>query len=131
MSIVLSARRFVLTGALSTLVHSSITIALVELANLHPSAANGLAYLTANIMSYVINTRWSFQSHYSLATWLRFILVSLMAFSLTVAIAWFVDLTGEHYLVGLSIIVTLVQIISFFAHRFFTYPPVPSSAGMP
>ena len=58
----------------------------------------------------------------SLATWLRFILVSLMAFSLTVAIAWFVDLTGEHYLVGLSIIVTLVQIISFFAHRFFTYP---------
>ena len=131
MSLILSARRFVLTGALATLVHSAITVALVELSHLHPSAANGLAFLAANIMSYVINTRWSFQSHYSFATWLRFILVSFLAGSLTVVIAWFVDWTGGHYLVGLSIIVTVVPMISFLAHRFFTYPPVSSSAGLP
>lgn len=131
MSLILSARRFVLTGALATLVHGAITIALVEFYHLHASAANALAYLAANIISYVINTRWSFQLRYSFVTWLRFILVSLLAGSLTVAIAWFVDWTGGHYLVGLGIIVTVVPMISFIAHRFFTYPPVSSGAGLP
>ena len=127
MSMILSARRFVLTGAVATLVHSSITVALVELAHLHPSAANGLAYLVASIVSYVINTRYSFRSHYSFATWLRFILVSLLAGSLAAAIAWFVDWTGGQYFVGLGIIVTVLPMFSFLAHRYFTYPLVSSS----
>ena len=130
MNLALSARRFVLTGALATLVHSAITIALVELVHLHPSAANGLAYLAANIMSYLINTRWSFQSNYSFATWLRFILVSILACSLTVAIAWLVDWAGGHYLVGLGIIVTLVPAMSFIAHRLFTYPVVSRNINL-
>ena len=131
MRLAISARRFILTGVLATLMHSVITIALVDLAHLHPSVANGLAYLAANIMSYVVNTRWSFQSHYSFPTWLRFILVSLLVGLLTVTIAWFVDWIGGHYLVGLGIIVTVVPMISFIAHRFFTYPLVSGSAGLP
>ena len=121
MTLLLSARRFALTGLVVTLTHVVMSIAAIEWLQLHPGAANGLAFLVANGLSYAINTRWSFQSQLSMKTWWRFFLVSAIAWILTVTIAWLAELAGSHYLVGIGLVVGIVPTFSFIAHRFFTY----------
>lgn len=131
MSLTFAAWRFALTGVIVTLVHIAVAVALIERLQFHPGAANGLAFVVANGLSYAINTRWSFQSRLSLNTWWRFILVSVVAWALTVALAWLVERAGGHYLVGIGLVVGLVPALSFAAHRFFTYPPSTRNTGLP
>jgi putative flippase GtrA len=121
MKLSVSAGRFALTGVAATLLHIAAAAALIEGFQWHPGTANGAAFILANGMSYVVNTRWSFRSRLNLDTWRRFIMVSLAAWGLTVAIAWGVEMAGGHYLLGIALVVSLVPALSFLGHRWFTY----------
>lgn len=131
MTLFISAQRFALTGVAITLAHIAVAIALIERFQFHPGSGNGLAFVVANGLSYAINTHWSFQSRLSLKTWWRFVLVSAMAWALTVVIAWLVERVGGHYLVGIGLVVGLVPTLSFVAHRFFTYPSSTRNTSLP
>jgi putative flippase GtrA len=121
MSLIVPAIRFALVGIIVTLVHVVVAIGLIEGMQMLPGAANGVAFALANLVSYVANTKWSFQTRLGLDTWKRFVIVSAAAWVLTVAITWGIDRAGGHYLLGISIVVTLVPALSFAAHRWFTY----------
>jgi putative flippase GtrA len=116
-----SALRFAITGAAATGLHVLVAVALIETVHLHPGIANGAAYIVANLFSYFVNTHWSFGATPQLANWSRFVLVSLIAWTLTVAITTAVAEGGGSYLLGIALVVTLVPFVSFFAHRHFTY----------
>lgn len=122
-----SARRFALVGLASTLLHIVVAVSLIEMMLMHPVGANGIAFIVANQFSYIANTLWSFQSELSLLVWLRFIIVSLGAWCLTLLIAWVVEYVGGHYLLGIGLIVITTPALSFAAHRLFTYqyPKIP------
>ena len=121
MSLIVPASRFALVGIAATLLHITLAIFLIEKLALSPGAANGIAYVLANMVSYIANTQWSFKSQLGLETWGRFVAVSAFAWGLTVGIASAVDRLGGHYLLGIGLVVSLVPVLSFFAHRCFTY----------
>lgn len=123
MRLATSAGRFALTGLMATVVHVAVAVTLIEGLRLHPAVANGAAFLLSNFLSFFINTLWSFQARLSLYVWLRFITVSAAAWVLTMAIAWCVERAGGHYLLGITAVVTVVPLLSFAAHRLFTYGP--------
>lgn len=121
MRLAVSATRFGLVGAGVTLIHILVATSLIEGLHSSPEVANGVAFVLANLLSYVANTRWSFQSRLGLGTWRRFVIVSFAASVLTVAIAWGVHRAGGHYMWGIALVVTVVPILNFVAHRLFTY----------
>lgn len=116
-----STLKFAMVGIVATVAHVVVATFLVEKGALHPSAANGLAFVVANFVSYIGNTRWTFNAHMDFYVWCRFVIVSLVAWSLTVSIAFAVEKAGGHYLLGIALVVTLVPVLAFFAHRMFTY----------
>ena len=120
--------RFALTGLAATLLHVVTATLLIEAAHWPPGWANGAAFLLANVASYTLHSRWTFRTRLSLATWRRFILVSVGAWALTVSISSTVATLGGHYLLGIALVTTIVPALSFLAHRFFTYRrPSPRS----
>lgn len=127
-----SALRFGLVGIAATLIHLAAAVALIEGGQVHPGIANGIAFVAANLVSYALNTRWSFSARMGLDTWSRYIGVSIAAWLLTVAIAWGVDVAGGHYLVGIGLIVMLVPVLTYTAHRNITYrSPAGTKANGP
>lgn len=112
---------FALAGAAASLTHVVTAIALIESLGLHPAAANGLAFAVATAVSYIGNTRWSFQARFGLTTAWRFLLVCLASGLLTMLIAAAVQRVDGHYLLGIALVLLLVPPVSFMAHRHFTY----------
>lgn len=113
--------RFGLTGALVTAVHTLIVVAGVESGIVRPALANGVAFCCATLLSYWINTRWSFGAVLRGATALRFLLVSLIGLCLAVAVAAAIDKAGFDYLLGIVAIVIAVPLVTFCMHNFWTY----------
>jgi len=117
--------RFALTGLLATLLHVATATLLIEAGHWSPGWANGAAFLLANVASYTFHSRWTFRARLSLATWRRFILVSVAAWALTVGLSSTVAALGGHYLLGIALVTTVVPAFSFLAHRGFTYRDSP------
>jgi putative flippase GtrA len=103
------------------MIHVIVATSLITIAHFHPALGNGLAFVIANLASYTANTRWSFNARMSYDNWRRFIVVSLVAWLLTVATAWIVEAVGGHYMIGIGLVVMLIPALTFTAHRTFTY----------
>lgn len=121
MNLSASAGRFALVGVAVTLIHVMVAAGLIEWGGIHPGVANGVAFLAANLASYAANTCWSFGARMHLGNWSRFIVVSLAAWVLTMAIASAVAEAGGHYLLGIALVVAVVPALTFVAHNGFTY----------
>lgn len=113
--------RFATVGILATLLHVAVASFLAAGQGVHPALANGVAFATANVAGYVLNSCWSFRARFSWSTWRRYILVSLGGLGLTVLVAWTVERAGGHYLSGIALTVSVVPVLNFLAHRHFTY----------
>lgn len=87
---------------------------------LHPGIANGVAFIIANLTSYVTNTCWSFEARMKLGNWGRFV-VSLVAWVLTIIIALALAESGYHYLPGIALVIAMFPALTFVAHQKFTY----------
>jgi putative flippase GtrA len=115
------AARFGLSGILVTALHAAIAVSFIELVFPNPPLANGIAYAIATVASYLINTLWSFSSPLQRQSFLRFLFVSGVGFSLTVTIAWLADLAGFSYWMGIACVVAIVPPVTFLMHAYWTY----------
>ncbi|SOZ37199.1 GtrA family protein [Cupriavidus neocaledonicus] len=113
--------RFAVSGATSTGVHVAITATLVSMFDATPVAANGVAFVSATLCSYLLNTLWSFSSRLHHHTLRRFAGVSLLGLALTVAIAWIAQWLGASYWAGLAGVVLTVPVFTYLLHRTWTY----------
>lgn len=121
MNIAPSVPRFVIVGITATCIHVAAAVTVIYAAHWHPSIANGIAFIVANLFSYAANTRWSFDDKMSMNSWYRFIFVSFIAWLLTIAISWLVAEAGGAYMLGILLVVILVSPLSYIGHRNFTY----------
>jgi putative flippase GtrA len=119
-----SAVRFGLAGLATTLLHIAIANALFHKWEVNASWATTIAFVFANLFSYVINSLWSFQKRLELATWRRFLSVSLVGWLLTFAIARGVEVAGGHFYLGLLAVIFTVPVASYYLHRMFTFRSV-------
>lgn len=121
MRIAPSALRFASVGVVATLIHVVVAVGLIEGKQLHPSIANGIAFIVANQFSYVANTHWAFVAKINIKSWYRFAAVSFISWMLTIAISWLVAEAGGSYKLGILIVVIFVPVFNYISHRDFTY----------
>ncbi|WP_090487586.1 GtrA family protein [Ectothiorhodospira mobilis] len=115
------ASRFAQVGLLATLLHILLATTLIKYAALTPALANGLAFIGANLVSYICNTIWSFGQAPAVHSWLRFILVSVTGLLTTMVISGAAEAVGWHYGIGIALVVLTVPALSFMLHRHWTY----------
>ena len=118
--------RFGLTGLFVTGVHFVVTIALVELLDATPALANGVAYVTSTIISYIINTMWSFRTGFHRRTFVRYVTVAGIGLAVAVSLAAILDRLGVHYILGICIITVTNPPLIFALHNFWTYRAAPA-----
>jgi putative flippase GtrA len=115
------ALRFGVTGIAATATHTVIALLAVEAAALDPAPANGIAFAMATILSYTLNTLWSFSARPGPKTLFRFSVVSLAGMGLAMLIAGYMGSLGYSNLLGILSVALLVPPATFLMHRLWTY----------
>ena len=120
---------FAVIGIINTAVHGTILILLVDHARWPVTLAHILAFIVANLASYGMNSRFTFHMPMSWFAYVRFLLASLLAFGLTLAIAASAELFHLHYLVGFVLIIFFVPVLNYFVLKFWAFrKQVPHAA---
>ncbi len=115
------AVRFALTGVLVTCVHAGVAIMFIRHIVPAPPLANGVAFIVATVVSYTINTLWSFSGQLRGRTLAKFIAVSIVGLSLAILVAWVAEIIGLGYLAGICAVALTIPTLTFVLHNFWTY----------
>jgi len=113
--------RFAVTGLFVTALHALVAVLFINGVSPKPPLANGVAFAIATVVSYVINTTWSFSARLHGKTLLRFLLVSAGGFFLAMFVAWAAQMAGLHYLLGIVAVALTIPAFTFVLHNFWTY----------
>jgi putative flippase GtrA len=108
-------------GVLNTLIHTALVVLSVERFGIHPSIANALAFVAANMFSYWANRRWNFKTRASIGQYGRFVLVSLAGLVITMLVSGLAEWAGWHYLVGLGLVFVALPAFTFVLHWRWTF----------
>ena len=115
--------RFGLVGVTNTLVHAGIVVTLMELLAPPAYVANGVAFMFAIVMSYILNSRFTFKTPASFLGYRRFLLVSLVSLALTLAITSLVEFLGWHYAFGLLMVIFVVPVLNYIVMKLWAFSP--------
>lgn len=115
------AARFGLTGVFITLLHALVAVFIIRYFYGSPALANGVAFICATLVSYLINTYWSFSARMNRTTLLRFLTVSFFGFLLAMLVARIAEKLGLHYLEGIAAVACIIPVVTFVLHNFWTY----------
>ncbi|AZG11927.1 putative flippase GtrA [Cupriavidus metallidurans] len=113
--------RFLGAGATATALHYAALIALVSFGApaLPASAAGSVVGLLSH---YFISSRWVFvRAHSERAAFVRFILVSVLAFLLNSILMWAGLAVGLHYLIAQIASTLLVMLVNYVLHANWTF----------
>ncbi|MBU6959708.1 GtrA family protein [Pseudomonas sp. CVAP len=113
--------RFAVTGLFVTALHAVVAVLLINYVLALPPVANGVAFSVATLVSYVINTSWSFSSRLHGRTLVRFMMVSGAGLLLAMLVAWAAQMAGLHYLLGIGAVALTIPAFTFVLHNFWTY----------
>lgn len=113
--------RFAVTGLFVTALHALVAVLFINFISQQPPLANGVAFIVATVMSYVINTTWSFSARLHGRTLLRFLLVSACGFLLAMLVAGVAQMAGLNYLLGIVAVALTIPAFTFVLHNFWTY----------
>jgi len=114
---------FASIGVVNTAIHLGVVTALVEMAQMSPVPANGLAFVCANLFSFWANGRFTFKAQPTLSRYGRFLTVSLVGLSVSLGTSAMAVFMQWHYSMGVLLAFVLLPVLSFFANRFWTWVP--------
>lgn len=115
------ALRFALTGVVITGLHVLIATAFIQSGLLTPYLANGVAFVGATMVSYLINTAWSFSSPLHGKNLLRFCIVSSVGLFSAMTISGAAQYYELHYWYGIGLVACIVPGLTFLLHSLWTY----------
>lgn len=115
--------RFGLVGVSNTTVHAGIVVALMELLTPPAFVANGVAFMFANVMSYILNSRFTFRTPSSFVGYRRFLLISLLSLGLTLTFTSMVEYFGGHYAFGLLMVIFVVPVLNYMVMKIWAFTP--------
>ncbi|MCR9104643.1 MAG: GtrA family protein [Gammaproteobacteria bacterium] len=119
----LVAGKFAVVGVINTLVYFVVTGSLVELALLAPVPASVVGFVFAVLVSFALNTAWTFrqtdQLHLRFA---RFLIVSVTGMALNTVIMYLVVTQLQlHYLWGMLAVLFVVPPCNFVLNLRWSY----------
>jgi putative flippase GtrA len=112
---------FSLIGVVNTFIHLTLVTTLVEFLALHPMPANAMAFIGANLFSFWANSRWSFRTAITGQRYWRFLAVSLAGLGVSIVSIAVSEALRWHYLVGVLLSFLVLPLITFLAHRYWTW----------
>ncbi len=115
--------RFALVGFANTAVHALVVVGLMEAVAPPAAISNGAAFIIANLMSYALNSRFTFRMPMNLSGYRRFLLVSLVSLVLTLLITSVVEYAGLHYSIGLLMVIFVVPVMNFLVMKIWAFSP--------
>ncbi|HEX8166895.1 MAG TPA: GtrA family protein [Beijerinckiaceae bacterium] len=134
-SLALWARQFTTffgVGLVAAAVHFGLLVGLVELAGVRPVPATLVGYVTATIVSYLLNRRLTYASDrpHAEAAW-RFAVVAGIGFLITWALmALFIRLVGPTWYFPAQMLTTgIVLFWHFLGHKLWTFRQAPPPRG--
>jgi putative flippase GtrA len=116
-----STMRFGYSGIAATLTHMLLAYVLIVQLGADAAIGNVLAFCGATLLSYQLNTQWSFRCSHSPTRLGRFILVATAGSLLCGLIAGLAERAAVPWWMGVGIVVMTVSPITYCAHRFWTY----------
>jgi len=115
------AFRFALSGLIVTGLHVLVATVFIQLVLPSQSFANGVAFVVSSLISYLINTTWSFSSPLHRKNLFRFCIVSFIGLCLAMLISGTAQRCGLHYWYGIVSVVFTVPPVTFLLHSLWTY----------
>ena len=119
-------------GLVAAFVHFGILVGLVELFGVRPVPATLTGYISATVVSYILNRRLTYASDrpHAEAAW-RFCVVAGIGFMLTWALmALFIRLAGPAWYFPAQVLTTgIVLFWHFIGHKLWTFRTPPASPG--
>lgn len=115
------ASRFGLTGIFITFLHLAIATLIIHFLTPNASIANGVAFIAANITSYVMHTLWSFSEKLHGQNLFRFLVVSLIGFVISIAVPSITQGLSFTPLIGTLSVILILPPLNFLLHNFWTY----------
>lgn len=115
--------KYGLVGLTATTIHAAILFFLVEKWGVGPVLASIPAFLTALVISFLINHHWTFVVKGGYGRYFsRYAAVSVAGLILNIAIMYgTVSLMHQSYLLGLAMVIVFVPLISFLLQRYWTF----------
>ena len=113
--------RFAMVGVLNTAIHLAVVGILTEVWGLSQLISNIVAYVAASSFSFIINSIWSFEVTPQARRYARFQIVGLLGVLVCAFLGWLGDVFGWHYVITVLLTACIVPLISFLAHRSYTY----------
>lgn len=111
--------RFVIVGGIATCVHLSVAWLVFNWVTRDSTIANIAAFIVANIVSFLLQTLWSFSSKPTVARFVRFGAVSTVGFATAAVVP---TIFGRQHLWAPTIIVVCcIPVFSYIAHARWTY----------
>ncbi len=112
---------FAAIGVVNTLLHLGVVLGLVEGGGVHPTLANGAAFVCANLFSYWANSRFTFRTAPTLRRYGRFAVVSLAGLAVAMLATQAALALQLHYLLGVALSFVLLPVLSFTANKVWTW----------
>lgn len=112
---------FACIGAVNTLVHAGAVIIAIEVFVLNQVSSNVIGFFLANLISYVLNSKYTFLRDLGLKAYLLFVFSSLNILALTLLFSSLSQFMGWHYLVGLALVLFVSPLLSFFVNKRFVF----------
>ena len=85
------------------------------------TTANGAAFCVATLLSYLVNTFWTFRRQATGHNAIRYWIVAVLGLGLTLLLSGAAEAAEFHYLVGIALVVALVPPLTFLLHSHWTY----------
>ena len=112
---------FLCIGLGATAVHVAVATYLIGTHMMSLAVGNAIAFVFANVCSYLLQSAYVFQRAPTPVSYWRFLSVSLAGLALVVAISSVLGVLQVHYLVGIVAVVSIVPFLTFLVHRGWTF----------
>jgi putative flippase GtrA len=116
-----SVLRFIGNGVMTTCIHTLVVYLLIQFYVLDIGFVNALAFLTATSFSYAVNTKWTFGAQHSSQVMFRYVVVAGCGSVLAYLLASFCEAMGLPWWWGVGLIVAVIPMFTWRAHKSWTY----------
>lgn len=126
--------KYALVGLLGTAIHWGLLIALVEWAGVHPVAGSALGFLAVLMISYILNSKWTFRrtgEGMDMKQFIRYTIVSSSGLLInTIVMYASVELLSLPYWLGQAFVTIVVPLHNYAINRLWTFRVTAASGQL-